>query len=202
MVKVIGITGGFGSGKTFVASMFGKLGAKVIDADRIAHEVIRKGSPEYKRIVKLFGKGIISRNGEIDRKKLGAIVFSRPKLLSKLNRIVHPEVIRRIKSEIVSERVSGLAGERVIVIDAPLLIEAGLDKLVDKLVVVKCQKRRQIERCQEKFCLQKEEISQRIASQIPLKKKIQMADLTIDNSRTRALTEKQVRKAWREKLWK
>ena len=197
MVKVIGLTGSFGTGKTFVASIFKSLGAKVIDADRIAHKVIRKGSNEYRRIVKLFGKNILNGEGEIDRGKLGKIVFSNAALLRKLAGIVHPKVTREIRRSV------GNAGkEDTVVIDAPLLIEANLGKLIDKLVVVRCSKRRQIERCQEKFCLQKKEILRRIESQIPLKKKMKMADLVIDNSLTRSRTREQVRKAWRVMLWK
>ena len=194
---IIGLTGSFGTGKTFVASIFKELGARVIDADRIAHKVIRKGSIAYKRIVKLFGKKILDKKGEIERRELGRVVFSNKALLRKLNSIVHPYVIKEIKRSIRS------AGKTdIIVVDAPLLLEARLNGLVDKLVVVKCQKRRQIERCQEKFRLQKEEILQRIESQIPIKKKMEMADLVIENSRTRSATRKQVRKAWRGRLWK
>ena len=196
-MKVIGLTGSFGTGKTFVASIFRELGARVIDADKIAHKAIRKGTPAYKRIVKLFGKKILNKDSEINRSELGHIVFSNKASLRKLNDIVHPYVIKEIKRSIRS------AGKTdVVVVDAPLLLEAHLNGLVDKLVVVKCQKRRQIERCQKKFRLQKEEISKRIASQIPIKRKMEMADLVIENSRSRSITRKQVRKAWRVMLWK
>ena len=196
-MKVIGLTGSFGTGKTFVASIFKELGARVIDADRVAHKLIRKGSPAYKRIVKSFGKSILTGEGEIDRSKLGHIVFSDKALLRKLNDIVHPYVIKEIKRSIRS------AGKTdIVVIDAPLLLEAHLGGLVDKLVVVKCQKRRQVERCQEKFRLKKKEILRRIESQIPIKKKTEIADLVIENSLTRSQTRKQVLKAWRGRLWK
>ncbi|MDD5428154.1 MAG: dephospho-CoA kinase [Candidatus Omnitrophica bacterium] len=194
---VIGITGSFGTGKTFVASIFRSLGAKVLDADKIAHEVIRKGTPEYRRIVKLFGKEILTGKAEIDRKKLGKVVFSNAGLLRKLSAIVHPQVIKKIKRSVENARK-----DEVVVIDAPLLIEANLNRLVDKLVVVKCSKRRQIKRCQEKSRMQKKEISRVIKSQMPLKRKTAMADIVIDNSRTKAHTRKQVRKVWGEKLWK
>ncbi|MFA6321801.1 MAG: dephospho-CoA kinase, partial [Candidatus Omnitrophota bacterium] len=97
---VIGITGSFGTGKSFVASVFRSLGAKVVDADRMAHEVIRKGTPEYRRIVKGFGKNILTGRGEIDREKLGEVVFSDVALLRKLTGIVHPEVIRKIRRSV------------------------------------------------------------------------------------------------------
>ena len=196
-MKVIGLTGSFGTGKTFVASIFKTLGAKVIDADRIAHKVIRKGRPEYAQIIKLFGRDILDKRGEIDRGKLGRIVFSDAALLKKLVKIVHPPVIKYI------ERAVRSAGkEDTVVIDAPLLIEARLGKLIDRLIVVKCSKRRQIARCQEKFCLQKKEILRRIESQIPLKRKIKMADFVIDNNQTRSNTKRQVRKVWGEMSWR
>jgi len=169
----------------------------VIDADRIAHKVIRKGSSAYGRIVKVFGKGILDKKGEIKRRELGRSVFTDKALLCKLNSIVHPYVIKEIKRSI-----RGAGKTDIVVVDAPLLVEAHLDSLVDKLVVVKCQKRRQIERCQEKFRLQKEEILRRIESQMSIRKKMEIADLVIENSLTRSHTRKQVRKAWRDMLWK
>ena len=194
---IIGLTGSFGTGKTFVASIFRTLGAKVVDADRIAHQVIRKGSPEYRRVVHLFGKDILNKAGEIDRKRLSGIVFSDKALLKRLTRIVHPAVIKEIR-----RYIRGAGEKNAVVVDAPLLLEANLADLVDKLVVVKCSKRRQIERCQEKFCMKKKEILQIIASQMPLKRKMEIADIVIDNSRTRSHTREQARKAWEEKLWK
>lgn len=196
MAKVIGVTGGFGTGKTFVASIFKSLGAKVIDADRIAHEAIRRGSPEYRALIKMFGSDILSDRREIDRRKLGEIVFRDAGALRKLNAIVHPAVIKEVR-----RRIRG-AGEGVVVIDAPLLVEAHLEKEVDELVVVKCSKRRQIERCREKFRIKKKEIMRRIRSQIPLKRKMEMADLVIDNSLTKAETRRQARKVWGGILWR
>ena len=194
---IIGLTGSFGTGKTFVASIFRTLGAKVVDADRIAHQVIRKGSPEYRRVVHLFGKDILNKAGEIDRKRLSGIVFSDKALLKRLTRIVHPAVIKEIR-----RYIRGAGEKNAVVVDAPLLLEANLADLVDKLVVVKCSKRRQIARCQEKFCLQKKEILRRIESQIPLKRKIKMADFVIDNNQTRSNTKRQVRKVWGEMSWR
>ncbi|MDD5136294.1 MAG: dephospho-CoA kinase [Candidatus Omnitrophica bacterium] len=196
-MMVIGLTGSFGTGKSFVASVFRSLGAKVVDADSIAHKVIRRGSPAYSRIVRLFGRDVLNSANEIDRKKLGEQAFRDAGLLGKLNRIVHPEVIRRIKRSIAE-----VSKKDVVVIDAPLLVEAGLDRCVDKLIVVKCSKRRQIERCQEKFCMEREGILRRIASQIPLKKKIKMADFVINNNQTRSRTKRQVQKVWEEMSWK
>lgn len=194
---IIGLTGGFGTGKTFVASIFRSLGARVIDADRIAHKAIKKGTKGYDRVVDLFGRDILGGRNEINRKKLGKIVFADKRLLKKLNEIIHPQVIAYIKGEV---RKAG--DTKALVIDAPLLVEAGLAGLVDKLVVVKCSKTKQVERCGKKFCLKKAEVLKRIASQIPLRRKMAMADHVIENSGTKLKTKKQVRKLWEEMLWK
>lgn len=191
-MMVIGITGNFGTGKTFVASIFASLGAKVLDADRIAHDAIRIGRPAYRRVVSIFGRTILDKEGNIERERLADIVFSNKEDLEKLNRIVHPEVIKVIKKEVAK---AGKAG--VIVIDAPLLIEANLTGLVDKLIVVKSSKGAQIERCIKKFCIKKEDVLKRIGHQIPIGKKIKMADFVIDNNGTRSETKANVRKVWR-----
>lgn len=195
---IIGLTGSFGTGKTFVASIFESLGARVIDADKAAHKAIRKGTKAYGRIVALFGERVLGGRNEVDRKKLGKIVFADKALLKKLNRIVHPQVVEYIKGEVRKAR----SGAQVLVIDAPLLVEAGLAGLVDKLVVVKCSKTKQVERCEKKFYLKKREVLKRIVSQIPLKRKMAMADHVIENSGTRQETRKQVRKLWEEISWR
>ncbi|MDD5423230.1 MAG: dephospho-CoA kinase [Candidatus Omnitrophica bacterium] len=193
---IIGITGSFGTGKTFVASIFASLGAKVVDADIIAHRVMRKGSPAHKRIEALFGVSALSKSGEIDRRKLGTIVFKDGKCLERLNRIMHPEVIREIKREI-----NRASGHDIIVVDAPLLVEAGLIDLIDKLIVVKCSRQRQIARCVKKFRIKKEDVLKRIKRQIPLKKKLKMADFVIDNQGLKSKTRRQVLEIWRM-LWR
>jgi len=196
-MKILGVTGSFGTGKTFVASLFRRLGARVIDADVIAHSVIGKGSPSYRRIVKVFGRGILLADGRINRKKLGRIVFSDSRLIKTLNAITHPAVIKIIK-----ERINKYKDDAVIIIDAPLLVEAKLSGAVDALIVVKCSREKQIERCRKKFGIEKEEILKRIRKQIPIRRKIKMADYLIDNSGRRSETAKQVKKVWKEAAWK
>ena len=194
---VVGLTGSFGTGVTFVASIFKSLGAEVIDADRIAHEVIKKGTAVYKRIIRHFGKNLLDVNGNIDRRTLSAIVFNDKDKLHKLNAIIHPEVIKEIK-----ERAKKARHDKVVIIDAPLLIEANLGRFVDKLIVVKSSTTKQIERSVKKFGLKSEEVLKRIKSQIPLERKIAMADFVIDNDRARSETKRQVIKIWREILWR
>jgi dephospho-CoA kinase len=192
---ILGLTGSFGSGKTTVARIFESFGAKLIDADKIAHRVISPGSKAYKRIVATFGRGILKKNRAVDRKRLGRIVFSNKNLLKRLNNIIHPEVIRIIKKKIK------VSNARVIVLDAPLLLEAGLKKIVDKLIVVKITKDQQIRRVQNKMRLSKTEILERIRFQIPLKVKARLADFVIDNSSTVEKTRKQLEQI-RRSLWK
>jgi dephospho-CoA kinase len=192
---IIGITGSFGSGKTTVARIFKSFGSKVIDADKIAHKVISPESKIYKKIIDAFGKNILKKNTTVDRDKLAKIVFGKKKFLSRLNNIIHPEVIRTIKDEIKNSKA------KVIVLDAPLLIEAGLEKLVDKLIVVKITREKQIKRIQNRTSLSKAEILGRIGFQIPLKDKVRLADFVIDNSGTIEETKKQAEQI-RRLLWK
>ena len=197
-MKVIGITGNFGTGKSYVASVFRGLGAQVIDADKIAHEVIRRGRPEYTKAVAVFGKEILDKKRNIDRKKLAGIVFPDKKKLKALDSIIHPAVIKYIRKLI---RRSG-GGDRTIVIDAPLLIESGLAGMVDSLIVVKCSRREQIKRCMGKFKMKKGEVLDRIKNQMRMSEKIRFADFVIDNDETKAGTKKQVVNIQKEIVWR
>lgn len=197
MPKVIGVTGGFGTGKTFVSSVLRSLGAKVLDADSLAHSVITPGSSAHKRVVALFGENVLDGSGAINRRALGRIVFGRADALRRLNRIVHPEVIRRLKREIAVS-----SAKSVVVIDAPLLIEAGLAGLVDRIIVVRSSRVRQIQRCMKKFGISKSMVLKRISSQMPIKRKVAMADFVVDNDGSRSETRKQVRMIWKEIVWK
>jgi dephospho-CoA kinase len=192
---ILGLTGSFGSGKTTVARIFKSSGAKIIDADRIAHRSIKPKGKIYKRIINIFGEDILTKNRTINRNKLADIVFNNKNLLKTLNKIMHPEVTRIIKSKIKTSKA------KVIVLDAPLLIEAGLKNLVDKLIVVKIAKRKQIERIQHKTGLAKLDILKRIKSQISQNVKSRFANFVIDNSGSIKETKKQV-ETIRRSLWK
>lgn len=192
---IIGLTGSFGSGKTTVAKMFKSFGAQVIDADEIAHRIIHPGSQIYKKIISVFGENILKKNKAIDRDKLARIVFGNKNLLKKINRITHPEIIRMIKQRIK------VSQSKLIILDAPLLIEAGLKNLVDKLIVVKLDKRQQIERLLHKSPLKKPEILKRIKAQIPLQYKVRLADFVIDNSGRIKDTKRQAEQI-RRLLWR
>ena len=187
---LLGVTGSFGSGKTFVASLLRKAGAGVIDADNIAHKVILPSGAAYKRVVAIFGKGIIGRTKRIDRGKLGSIVFRDKAQLFKLVSILHPEVRKAIKSKIASYR------KRIVVVDAPLLLEAGLKQAVDKVIVVTITRQEQLERLRQKTQLSTKEMLARIRGQMPLSLKVREADFIIDNSGTKEETKRQVKKVW------
>lgn len=188
---VVGITGSFGTGKSTVAKIFASLGAKIIDADKIVHNILGSNNEVSRRITRVFGRGILDKNRKISRKNLGRLVFENKKLLKKLCDIIHPEVIKEIRSEI--KAFSAKDKKTIIAIEAPLLIEAGLLGLVDKLVVVATNKNNQIKRIQKEMSLASNEIKRRIDAQLPLKAKIKLADYVIDNNKTIAFTRKQVK---------
>jgi dephospho-CoA kinase len=197
MSKVVGLTGGFGTGKTSVASVFRSLGARVIDADAIARSAVSRGSGAYKKILAAFGPGVLGKAKEIDRPGLAAIVFADPKALARLNRIVHPEVIDKIKCII-----RGCGKHQVVVVDAPLLVEAGLIGITDLVVVVRAPREAQIRRCMKKFGMKRSDVVRRIKNQIPINKKLDMADFVVDNGGERSQTRKQVKMIWKEIVWR
>ena len=192
-MPVIGITGSFGTGKTTVAKFFAQRGAKVINADKLAHRIIKQGGAEYKKIVRLFGKGVLNRRGEIDRRKMARQVFGHRRALGELCKIIHPPVIKEIK-----RRIAQAKSPRWVVIDAPLLIEAGLASIVDKLIVVSANQANQIKRLKAKTGLSKKDILQRMKAQLPLEKKQQLADFTVNNNGSLIYTKKQVERIWQE----
>ena len=196
MALIVGLTGGIGSGKSIVTSMFKDLGAKIIDADKLGHGVILPYKSAWKKIVKLFGKDILQNDLIIDRKKLGKIVFANQALLKKLNEITHPKITKLIKKEINLAKNKTRSQEKILVIDAALIYEAKIDRLMDKIIVVYIDEDEQIKRLIKRNNLSKKEALQRIKSQIPMKEKAKMADYVIDNSNSLNKTKEQVEKIW------
>ena len=197
---IIGLTGGIASGKSTVAKMFKELGAKIVDADELGHRVILPGKPAWKKVVNLFGPEILKDDLNIDREKLGKIVFNDPEGLKNLNAITHPEIIKLIAKEIkeAKKRSSPEEKEEILIVDAALIYEAKIDNLMDKVIVVYTEKEEQLRRLGQKSNLSKEEALKRIKSQIPLKEKIKRADYVIDNSNSLDQTRKQVEKVWKK----
>ena len=192
---ILGVTGTFGSGKTTVSKIFKKYHAEIIDADKLAHACLKAGGTSYRKIVSLFGAGILRKDKSINRKRLAAVVFNNKSLLKKINSVIHPRVINQINKRIKKSKSS------IIVLDAPLLIESGLHKVVDKIIVVTITRKEQINRMTRKGSLKRSDISKRVKAQIPLGLKKPMADFIIDNSGTVVNTKRQVG-AIRRKLWK
>lgn len=193
--RILGLTGGPGTGKSTVAALLKKSGAEVVDADRIARELVGPGKPALREIVSCFGRDVLDRRGRLDRRALGAKVFRDSRLRKKLERILHPRILREARAQ------AKRSLKPLVVIDAPLLFETGLDGDVEKVVVVKASRQKQMERLVRKTGLPREELRSRIAAQMPLNAKIRKADFIIDNNGTFEQTKKQVdllrRKVWR-----
>jgi len=198
MALIVGLTGGIVGGKSTVASMFKDLGAKIIDVDKLGHSVILPYSPAWGKIIKLFKKDILRNDLTIDREKLGKIVFANQALLKKLNEITHPEIIKLIKKEINLAKDKTRNQEKILVIDAALIYEAKIDRLMDTIIVVYVNEDEQTKRLVKRSNLSKEEALQRIKSQMPMKEKVKMSDYVIDNSNSLDETEKQVEKIWKK----
>ena len=192
-MRVIGLTGGIASGKSLVGRQLQNLGAVVIDADRIAHDLTAPDRPAFEKIIGEFGKGCIDSIGRLDRKALGQIVFNDPGELDKLNRITHPLILAEIDRLLQSYRSSKCG---VVVLEAPLLFETGLEKSVDEVWVVLVDPPAQLRRFMERDQLTEQEARRRISLQLPLEEKVRMADRVIDNRGTPLETERQVKLAW------
>lgn len=201
MVLIIGLTGGIVSGKSTVARMFKDLGAKIVDADKLGHKVILPQGAAWKRIIKIFGKDILQKDRTINREKLGKIVFANQNLLKKLNRITHPEIIKLIKKEISLAKDDSKEEKKILIIDAALIYETKIDRLMDKIIVVYLDEEEQLERLIKRNNLSEKEALQKIKSQIPLKEKIEIADYVIDNSNSLDKTKEQVETIWQELIF-
>jgi len=191
-VKLIGLTGGVGSGKSTVAAMLRKLGAEVLDADEAAHAAYEPGSPGFDAVVKEFGPDYV-RDGRIDRKQLGELVFRDPEARQRLNAIVHP-LVREWMVRRTAE-----AAERdvdVVIQDVPLLYENGLEGLFNSVVLVYVPEEVQLERLTEGRGIDAGRARSIIAAQMPIEKKRDLAHHVIDNSGTVEQTRAQVEEVW------
>ncbi|MFH1309827.1 MAG: dephospho-CoA kinase [Candidatus Omnitrophota bacterium] len=188
-VVVVGLTGGVASGKTTVVDIFTSKGAVRVDADKIAHAILKDNKRIQQEIITFFGKNILS-NGQIDRKKLASEVFSSKTRLEELCRIMHPEIMARIKKEV--ELVNG----GVVVIDAPLLIESGLNGYVDIVVLVSTTEELQIKRAVSRG-ISEMEAKGIILNQMPLSKKAGYADYIIDNTKNLSNLKKGAELTWK-----
>jgi dephospho-CoA kinase len=176
----IGLTGSIAVGKSFVCSIFSELGCHVLDADQTARDVVKPGTQGLARIVEEFGYDVLTPFGDLDRKKLGAIVFGDEKKRERLNRIVHPLVIRAQDRWMREEEKSD--PNSIIVVDAALMIESGGYRRFDKLIVVWCEPAIQLQRLMLRDNLTREHAQERIDSQMPQEEKKAYADHLIDTS--------------------
>lgn len=198
MIKV-GLTGGIASGKSLVSRMFTELGAHTIDADELAHELMTPSQPAYVEIVEKFGDSILNPDKTINRSKLAELAFDkkRPRIYE-LNRILHPGVIQRYEEWM--DDIEKQEPEAIVMLEAALLLEAGLRRRFDKIVVVTLKQQQRIERWSQRFNVDQEtarlEVTRRMMAQAPDEAKLQAADFVIDNSGTVDETRAQVKKVY------
>ena len=197
-MKVIGLTGGIGSGKSTVSGFLKGLGAVVIDADRVGHEVFKPDTEAWREVVAAFGKEILAPDGDIDRRKLGKIVFDNYEALARLNQIMHPRIYALVKALIEEYRRQGIG---VVVLEAPVLLEAGRPSLVDEVDevwVTVAPESTVLKRLKKKVGLSEPESLARIRSQLPPEEKIKQADVIIDTDCSLDELKSRVKKLWQK----
>ena len=194
---VIGLTGGIGTGKTEVSRLLERLGATVINADQVGHEAYTPHSEAWQEVVKAFGEDVLQQDGEIDRRKLGGIVFADPKQMATLNGIMHPRM-----AAIVKEKLGVLEnqGTNVAVVEAAVLFEAGWDTLVGEVWTTESHEERVVERLQQRNGFAPEEIRKRIASQMPSEERARRANEVILNDGELEDLDTAVREVWKRRV--
>jgi dephospho-CoA kinase len=180
---VAGLTGSIATGKSTVSGILKELGAFIVDADRAAREVVLPGTKAFNEIVRIFGKKILQKSGEIDREHLGRIIFNDSAMRSILEEVVHPEVMHSMDEQIRSIK-SGFP-DAVVILDVPLLIETGMHKGVSEVIVVYCPEDMQITRLMIRDNISREDALAKVRAQISIVEKRRYATLLIDNSTSR-----------------
>ena len=194
-MKVIGLTGGIGSGKSTVSQCLAELGAVVLDADKVGHEAFKPNTEAWHDIVATFGRQVLTPSGEVDRKKLGGIVFDNPESLSRLNQIMHPRMYDMMKARIEEYRQRG-AG--VIVLEAAILIEANWTPLVDEVWVTVAGEDAVLKRVNKQRGLEAEQIIARIRSQLSAEERVKHADVVINNDGDLDEMRAKVKELWKQ----
>jgi dephospho-CoA kinase len=188
----VGLTGGIASGKSTVASLLRDMDCPVLDADPLGHELLEQGQAAYDEVVRDFGKDVLDSYGNVDRGKLGPIVFADPQKRARLNQILHPRILGVVRKWFAALDQPG--GPELAIVEAALIIEANYHKELDKVIVCWCRPEQQVERLKERG-LAAEQARVRIASQMPMEEKRRLADEAIDCSGTIEATERQVAEA-------
>ncbi len=179
-MKVIGLTGGIGAGKSTVSSLLRQKGCRIIDADQIAHDITAPGSPLLPKLAEVFGTGVLRKDGSLDRKALAAEAFSSREKKEKLEALTTSQVVKIISRQLAQLREEG--SERLVFVDAPLLFETGADALTDLVWLVDADLEIRIRRTMERDHAEREEVLRRIQNQMPDEEKRARADEIIDNS--------------------
>lgn len=196
-IRIIGLTGGIASGKSSVARLIEERGVPVIDADQLAREAVKPGSPALERIADVFGREVVSVDGTLDRKRLGTLVFADADKRRQLETILHPE-IRRLGEEQIARAAT--AGQRVLVYMAPLLIEAGAADRVDEIWVVTVRPEIQLQRLMDRDGIDRAAAQRIIDSQMPLAEKAAHGRILIDNSGTPQETRQLLADIWKKEM--
>lgn len=194
-MMVVGLTGGICSGKSTVAEMFRRLGATVIDADQVAHELVDPDQPLFEAVASAFGAEIVGADGRIDRRRLGAIVFADPKARERLEAILHPAIIEECERRIRQVEISGTV---ICLVDAALLIESGWYARFDAVILVEASEAVQLDRLAGTRGLSRDEAMQRIRSQMPQGEKRRYTRYVIGNDGSLEETERQVKAVWEQ----
>jgi len=189
----IAITGGAGSGKSVVARMFQELGGAVLDADAIAHRVVEVGAPAWQELKEAFGPEFFLENGALNRPVMARRVFGDPQARLRLNEIVHPHVAREIRERLADLERRGI---KMVLVEVPLLFEAGLAGGYDRVIVVDAAPQEQVQRLQARDQRSEAEIQGIIDAQMPLKDKVSRADYVVDNRGSLEETRRQVQTIW------
>lgn len=181
-MRILGLTGGIASGKSTVSKVFRELGAYIIDADKVAHQIMEPGNPAWRDVINHFGDSILNSDSTINREKLGDMVFGNAELLDDLNKITHPRVMERFKDELQCIKTN--SPDAIVIFEVPLLYETHLERLCELVIVVWVDRETQITRLMLRDNISREAAIKRIDSQMDLDEKAKKADYVIDNRKT------------------
>ena len=193
---IVGLTGGVASGKTTVSQVLKEEGAYILDADQMARELVKPHTPAWRKLVKVFGKDILREDGSLHRKKLADKVFTNLRQRKLLNQILHPRIRKEMERR--AKEIGQKDPEAVVVIDAPLLVELGDHRKMDKLIVVTSTQTQQIERLKERDGISSEEALRIFSSQMPVEDKVKLADFVIRNEGSFQETKKKTKEVFQE----
>ena len=196
-MKVIGLAGGIGAGKSEVSRILGEMGAEVLNADRYGHEVYLPGTDGHREVVEAFGEDVLQPNGEVDRRALGGKVFGNPEAMAQLNAIAWPRIRQKIEDGIEEQRQRGTG---VVVLDAAVLIEAGWTDAADEVWVVTAPEGDVISRLQARNNLTEEQVRARMASQMSSEERVKYADVVVSNDGDLEGLQRDIEKLWEERL--